>query len=97
MAIGVIIEFPGATSRSKYEKSVKMLLKGQRKKLADWPVKGVLAHIAGPMPGGWRVVDVWQSRAAFNRFGKKLKPVLKKVGTKGVRVRIFPLARFIKS
>ena len=30
MAIGVIIEFPGATSRSKYEKSVKMLLKGRR-------------------------------------------------------------------
>jgi hypothetical protein len=97
MAIGVIFEFPGSASRASYELSVKLILKGRRKKLADWPVKGVLAHIAGPMPGGWRVVDVWQSRAAFDRFGKKLKPVLKKVGIEGVRPKIFPLTRFIKS
>jgi hypothetical protein len=97
MPIGVIFEFPGSASRSKYEQSVKLILKGRRKKLADWPVKGVLTHIAGPMPGGWRVVDVWQSRAAFNRFGKKLRPVLTKVGIKGVRPKIFPLTRFIKT
>jgi hypothetical protein len=66
MPIGVLFEFRGATSRAKYEKSVKMILKGRRKRLADWPVKGLLAHIAGPMPGGCRVIDVWQSRAAFN-------------------------------
>jgi hypothetical protein len=97
MAIGVIFEFPGARSRTKYEKSVKLILKGRRKRLADWPVKGVLAHIAGPTPGGWRVIDVWQSRAAFNRFGKKLRPVLKKVGIQRARLKIFPLSRFIKS
>jgi hypothetical protein len=60
-------------------------------------IKGLLAHIAGPMPGGWRVIDVWESRAAFNQFGKKLKPVLKKIGMQGVRPKIFPLTRFIKS
>jgi hypothetical protein len=97
MAIGVIFEFRGASSRAKYEKSVKIILKGRRKRLVDWPVKGVLAHIAGPMPGGWRVIDVWQSRAAFNRFNKKLRPVLEEVGIQGPRPRIFPLARFIKS
>ncbi len=97
MPIGVLFEFPGTTSRAKYEKSVKMILKGRRKRLADWPVKGVLAHIAGPMPGGWRVIDVWQSRAAFNRFGKKLQPVLKKIGMRGARPKVFPLTRFIKS
>ena len=97
MPIGVLFEFPGATSRAKYEKSVKMILKGRRERLADWPVKGVLAHIAGPMPGGWRVIDVWQSRAAFNRFGKKLQPVLKKIGMRGARPKVFPLTRFIKS
>jgi len=97
MLIGVIFEFPGATSRAKYEKSVKLILKGRKKRLADWPVKGVLAHIAGPMPGGWRVIDVWRSRAAFNRFGKKPKPILKEVGIERPRMEIFPLARFIKS
>jgi hypothetical protein len=97
MPIGVLFEFRGAASQAKYEKSVKMILRGRRKRLADWPVKGILAHIAGPMPGGWRVIDVWQSRTAFNRFGKELKPVLKKIGMQGARPKIFPLTRFIKS
>jgi len=96
MAIAVIIEFPGAR-RANYEKSVQLILKRRRNKLADWPVKGVLAHIAGPMPGGWRVIDVWRSRAAFTRFGKTLKPVLRRVGIQKVRMKIFLLTRFIKS
>ena len=97
MAVAIIIEFPGARSRAKYEKSVQLILRGRRNKLADWPVKGVLAHIAGPMPGGWRVIDVWRSRAAFIRFSKKLKPVLRRVGMQKVRMKIFPLTRFIKA
>jgi hypothetical protein len=44
MPIGVVFEFRGATSRAKYEKSVKMILKGRRKRLADWPVWGARAH-----------------------------------------------------
>ena len=97
MAIAVIIEFPGGRSRAKYEKSVQLILKGKRNRLADWPVKGVLAHIAGPMPGGWRVIDVWRSRAAFTRFGKTLKPVLRRVGLQKATIKISPLTRFIKS
>ena len=95
MAIGVIFEFHGAT-RAQYENTVKKGLKGRRNKLADWPVKGVLAHMAGPMPGGWRVVDVWQSEAAFKRFGKVLIPILKESGLPEVEPKIFPLKRFIK-
>jgi hypothetical protein len=94
MAIAVVIEFPGARSRAKYEKSVQLILNGRRNRLA---VKGVLAHIAGPMPGGWRVIDIWQSRAAFTRFGKKLKPVLRTVGLQKARMKISPITRFIKS
>jgi hypothetical protein len=97
MAVAVIIEFPGARSRAKYEKSVQLILKGRKNRLADWPVRGVLAHIAGPMPGGWRVIDVWRSRAAFTRFGKKLKPILRTVGMEKVRMELFPLTRFIKT
>src|SRR6201981_2105260 len=97
MAIAVIIEFPGARSRAKYEKSVQLILKGRKNKLADWPVKGVLAHIAGPMPGGWRVIDGLQSRVALTRFGKTLKPVLRRVGFQKVRMKISPITRLIKS
>jgi hypothetical protein len=97
MPIAVLFKFAGALSRAKYQKSVRKILKGRRKRLADWPVKGCLAHIAGPVPGGWCVIDVWQSRAAFNRFGKKLRPVLKEIGIKGPKPTIFPVARFIKT
>jgi hypothetical protein len=49
------------------------------------------------MPGGFRVIDIWQSRAAFARFGKKLKPAMKEVGMRKVKVTISPLRRFIKA
>ena len=29
---------------------------------------GLLAHVSGPMDGGWRVINVWDSEAAFRRF-----------------------------
>jgi hypothetical protein len=96
MAIGVIFEFPGVTSRGKYQKTIKLMLKGRKNRLADWPVKGVLAHIAGPMPGGWRVIDVWESRAAFKRFGKALQPVMREVGMAKIKPKTFRIARFIK-
>jgi hypothetical protein len=57
----------------------------------------VLAHIAGPMPGGWRVIDVWQSEAAFKKFGKALMPALKEAGIADAEPKIFPLVRFIKA
>jgi hypothetical protein len=95
MAIGVIFEFPGMT-RAKYQQTAKKVLKGRRNRLSSWPVKGVLAHIAGPMPGGWRVVDVWRSKATFKRFGKLLMPIMKEAGMRQVKPKIFPVVRFIK-
>jgi hypothetical protein len=96
MAIGVIFEFPGIT-RKQYENTIKKGLKRRRNKLADWPVKGALVHMAGPMPKGWRVVDVWQSEAAFKRFGKVLMPILKESGIPLVKPKIFRLVRLIKN
>jgi hypothetical protein len=29
---------------------------------------GLLAHVAGPAEGGWRVINVWESEAEFRRF-----------------------------
>jgi hypothetical protein len=95
MAIGVIFEFPGMT-REQYEATSKKVWKGPGDKLADWPVEGVLAHMAGPMPKGWCVVDVWESEAAFARFGKVLGPIMKEAGIPEVEPKIFPLVRFIK-
>jgi hypothetical protein len=47
---------------------------------SDWPIEGLLAHVAGDSPQGFRVVDVWQSDDACNRFGETLGPILQEAG-----------------
>jgi hypothetical protein len=41
-------------------------------------------HIAGPVEQGWRVITVWESREAFDRFREeKLLPALREVAGEG--------------
>ena len=96
MPVVLVFELRGSGARAKYEKSFKAVVKGRRKRPSDWVVRGLLMHAAGPIPGGWRVIDVWQSRAALNRFGKKLMPVMKQVGLANAKPKISSLKRFIK-
>jgi hypothetical protein len=63
--------------------------------LSDWPVEGVLVHVAGPTETGWRVVDVWESEDAFNRFGAHLMPIIQELGTEP-RPAVFPVHNFVK-
>jgi heme-degrading monooxygenase HmoA len=42
---------------------------------------GMLLHIAGPVDRGWRVIEVWESREAFNEFWQtRLSGAAKKAG-----------------
>jgi hypothetical protein len=47
---------------------------------SDWPVAGLLVHVTGQGESGFRVVDVWQSEEACNKFGEILAPILQEVG-----------------
>jgi hypothetical protein len=68
-----------------YEESVRKLAGGKSRmeSPADWPVEGLLAHVAGQGESGFRVVDVWESEDAFRRFGETLMPVLQEIGVEG--------------
>jgi hypothetical protein len=68
MAIGVIIEIPGGTRQHYDQVMHKLSLGGQLPPQA-------LAHVAGPIPGGWRVIDVWEDKEDFLLFvqGKLMK------------------------
>jgi hypothetical protein len=57
------------------------------------PPAGGLFHLAGPVPGGWRVVDVWESEEAFRHFSEqRIKAAVQKVGiTTQPRVDFFPV------
>lgn len=79
----VVIVHQGPTlTQERYEDAVRLLTGGRSRleKPADWPVDGLLAHTAGQGRTGFRVVDVWESGEAFQRFGEQLGPVLQDVG-----------------
>jgi len=81
MTVVLIHQGPSFT-REKYEEVVRKLTGGKDRmeSLSDWPVEGLLMHVAGDSPQGFRVVDVWQSEDACNRFGEVLGPVMQEVG-----------------
>ncbi|MBM4411769.1 MAG: hypothetical protein FJ037_10745 [Chloroflexi bacterium] len=84
MAIIAVFQSPTLTQAT-YEESVRRLSGGRQRMMtpADWPVEGLLAHVAGQGAQGFRVVDVWESEEAFQRFGEKLMPILKAIGIEG--------------
>jgi len=81
MAIVAVFQGPTLT-RERYEASIRELTGGKTRmtKASDWPVEGLLLHIAGESASGFRVVDVWQSEEAFKRFGDALRPIMARLG-----------------
>ncbi len=60
-------EYPGIDAQQ-YEEAV------EKVELETDGPEGMLFHVAGPMEGGWQVIDVWESEEAWHRFrDEKLK------------------------
>lgn len=96
MAVVLVVQGPGLT-QEQYEDSVrKISTSGKIESPADWPVEGLLAHIAGEGPDGFRVVDVWESEDALRRFGDILGPVLKDLGVE-TEPEIYPAHTFVSA
>lgn len=36
--------------------------------LADGSPEGLVAHVAGPVAEGWRIIDVWETEEHWQRF-----------------------------
>ncbi len=48
------------------------------------PPDGLIFHASGPIDGGWGVVDFWQSREHFDRFGQeRSSPSMAATGIEG--------------
>lgn len=84
MAVVAVFQGPHVT-QALYEESVRRLTGGKPRmgRASDWPVKGLLVHIAGQGPKGFRIVDVWESEESFRKFGEKLVPILQELGMEG--------------
>jgi ribosomal protein S18 acetylase RimI-like enzyme len=85
MPIAQIIDMPGAGTRE-YDEAFALIHPN-----GSWP-EGQLHHIAGPTPDGFRVIDVWQSREAFERFARD---VLAPLGLAGLEGAGFPVHRLL--
>ncbi|HKB19405.1 MAG TPA: hypothetical protein VKC65_00230 [Gaiellaceae bacterium] len=71
-------------TQEQYEESVRKLTgKDRLDSPADWPVEGLLSHSAGQGEGHFRVVDIWESEEAANRFGEIIVPILRELGVEG--------------
>ena len=91
MAIAVVIETPGAT-KEQYEQVIRELgISGSQ--LAP----GALVHIAGPIAGGWQVVNVWESQEAADKWNEKVLAARQKAGMpESLPPTIFPVHRLAK-
>ncbi len=80
--MAVVAVFQGQNlTREAYDETVLRLMgKNRPESAADWPVEGLLVHAAGEGRDGFRVVDVWESEEAAQRFGEVLVPILQEVG-----------------
>lgn len=95
MAIVAVFQHP-TLDRDRYERSVRALTGGKDRleSTGDWPVPGILSHAAGESPGGFRVVDVWESEEAFTAFGEHLMPVMAEIGVEG-EPEVYPAHTFV--
>ena len=72
MAIGLIIDTPGGT-QAQYDQVHNEVTPDNRRP------PGLLYHAAGPIPNGWRVVEIWESQEAIDRiFETRLSAALQR-------------------
>ena len=78
----ILVHQGSGLTQETYDEAVRRLAGGKSRmeSAADWPVEGILVHAAGEAPGGFRLVDVWESEEAAQRFGERLMPILREVG-----------------
>lgn len=74
MAIGLRITFPGGTQEQ-------YIAIHDHVDLENRPPHGLIFHASGPIEGGWRILDFWHSRNAFDQFAQsRLTPAVAELG-----------------
>jgi hypothetical protein len=96
MAVILVHQGPDVTRESYNQVVRSMTGKDQVESPSDWPVEGLLVHAAGDGPDGFRVVDVWESEDAAQRFGEQLAPHLQKAGITA-EPEVYPAHAFVKA
>jgi hypothetical protein len=94
MAVGLRLKFPGGT-QEQYDAAHSQMDFDRN------PAEGLIFHSAGPSDGGWGVIDVWESREAFDAFlGGRLRQAIGELGDRGFPgppdIKQFPVHHYTK-
>ncbi|MFE2557930.1 hypothetical protein ACFXGT_18295 [Streptomyces sp. NPDC059352] len=90
MAIIVTFDLPGA-GQEFYDAVIERVTDGRGfTKFADLPNTGLVSHAAGPVDGGFRVTEVWESAEALETHAKTFGPILADLGHADVQPTIIP-------
>ncbi len=92
MTVGLRIKFAGGTQQQ-YDATHGHM------GIEDDPPEGMIFHSAGPIDGGWGVIDFWESREAFERFIEgRFQPALQELGDRTLPgppdIKEFPVHNF---
>jgi hypothetical protein len=92
MAVGLRLKFAGGT-QEQYD-----AIHGHMNVDSD-PPHGLIFHMAGPVEGGWGVIDVWESREAFDQFAAgRLQSGIQELGDRAFQappdIKEFPVHHF---
>lgn len=68
----------------------------------DDPPEGMIFHAAGPIEGGWGIIDFWESREHFDRFQQnRLMPAFAELGDRAPQgtpeIKEFPVHNITKA
>ena len=86
-------------TQEQYEESVRKVSGGKSRveSPSDWPVEGLLAHVAGQGKSGFRVVDVWESEEAWNKFVQgTIGPLMEEMGVQ-VEPEVYTVHTFVSA
>lgn len=86
MATGILLEFQGMGEKE-YDRLMEMLGTDRNRP------EGAILHVAGPIPNGWRVFNVFESQDSYEKFYKdRLTGAFKQVGIPNpTRFEYFPI------
>ena len=98
MAIGVLMTMPGV-KQEQYEQVNQKMFGHSPMDPSEAP-DGLVLHSAGPIPDGWYVYDVWESKEQFDRFVQdQVGPAVQEVmgGAMGPEPQYFEIASLVKA
>ena len=73
MGVALVIELEGMNESMYVELC-------ERVELHNDPPEGLIFHGVGPSPGGWRIVDVWDTEERWDEyFAETVKPALDEI------------------